>query len=893
MKHVTSVLGILLVSLFAGAPMLVQPIQAQNPRIAHSVTHARHDAPMLGRDCWFMLLNNYGAGGAGKYFALYVTSPKKTTVYVQRTGGTEDSLSIQPFTSAVFNIPLAWEMQSSGIADNFGIHVWSNDADISCYVMSHNPYTSDGMYVIPSIGWGTEYVVAGYASLFEGFGSYVYDQPSEFGIVANQDNTHVSITPSADIRIESSITGCCSCLLMAKGLTYNITLKAGQAVQYKTTCTQDCDNFDVTGTVITSNNPIGVEAGSSCPNIPCDFPYCDHVFDYIPPTRTWGNTYYSVPFYQPPGMPPSHSASTFLVIATKPGQVITRYDTATNAATTYFIAHHQYEIYWSNNIDQASRWTSDTAFLLVQYINSTSYPDNYNGQGDPAEVVLSPVENFQKTVTFITPMSIGNQSPYTNYVNIIAKSGDKHVMLDSKSVTNQFKIKIDNIYTGYRVPNVKPGGHTLTSDSGAWAYIYGYGWDESYAWPGPMGTATVVSKDTTPPIASAYGPCFGAHVDLIDVDGDSGNIGFYYVRLDTVRNMSYSLDPRWQEGAPRNTSYYQMSVIDQAQPATLVVSAFDMAGNRTTITSTYTPQTVRIGPPLQNFGLGNSSTCVYRYDTLVNTGEVPLAFNTLNLALNNQGFSIDSAVMTPLSVGEARLIKLCFKSVSGARVFDTIVFGDSCAFEEAALTGSGGQADFYVTGHDLGTQSLGASTEFCVLLINSSTTQAITIDSIWVNDPVHFVLDATGNHALPLTIPPGGRDTVCLTFRTTSPPDTAGQYKAILYAFSKELVGFGDTGDRSSTLTALLLNAAGVPAPDDKASTPALVLSDDHKLRVTLPADWQGTTRLELEDLNGIKVLEATIDRNAIDVSTLPTGAYLYRLTDGQKVLTGKMVIER
>ena len=56
-------------------------------------------------------------------------------------------------------------IHSSGdVETDKGIHIWSDDADIAVYFLSRVPFTSDGMYVIPTTGWGKEYVVGSYAS---------------------------------------------------------------------------------------------------------------------------------------------------------------------------------------------------------------------------------------------------------------------------------------------------------------------------------------------------------------------------------------------------------------------------------------------------------------------------------------------------------------------------------------------------------------------------------------------------------------------------------------------------------------------------------------------------------------------------------------------------------
>src|SRR5436190_10152588 len=129
---------------------------AQHPRIQHSVNRTAHQPPLLGRDYWFCVPTNYGSDLGGKYIALYVTSPDSGVVKVERQGDLVRSVSLTPFKTAVLNLPLTWEMQSSGKVENLGIHVWS-DRDIECHVMCHNAYTSDGFTVIPSIGWGKEY----------------------------------------------------------------------------------------------------------------------------------------------------------------------------------------------------------------------------------------------------------------------------------------------------------------------------------------------------------------------------------------------------------------------------------------------------------------------------------------------------------------------------------------------------------------------------------------------------------------------------------------------------------------------------------------------------------------------------------------------------------------
>lgn len=445
-------------------------------------------AAALGRDFWFPIITNHAWNNPGTLLVLYVTAPDTADVSVQLTGKAVKAVHVSAGKSSMLSIPLTWMMQSSGNVSNFGVHVWSDNAGIVCYFMSEATASSDGMYLIPSDDWGTEYVIAGYTASVEGWGGiYFYDEPSEFAIVADRDGTKVNITPSADLRIESSDGGCCSCLLTPKGQTFQVSLDRGQSIQFKSTCAQDCDNYDLTGTVITSNYPVGVVGGSEGANIPCDFGYTRHVFEMLPPVNSWGRTYYTAPFFQKPGNQPSHNASTFLVIATKPGQIIYRYDNDIQQEQTYYLSSKVYDSYWRNDIDQPSRWTSIAPFLLVQYINSPSYPDNFVGSGFPAEVIINPIEHFSSDVLFQTADSSGTQQAYTNYVNVITNKKASFVTIDGQDIRTGQALYVDGIYSVYRFKGVSPGAHEILSDKGVGVYVYGYRDSDAYAWTGSYG----------------------------------------------------------------------------------------------------------------------------------------------------------------------------------------------------------------------------------------------------------------------------------------------------------------------------------------------------------------------------------------------------------------------
>src|SRR5579872_1938240 len=152
--------------------------RAQNGLIQHQIVEQRNAPPTAGREFWFAIPSNYwGQDLGGKYLNVYITSAYNTTAYVGH--GTDTiGVPVTAYKISTYNAPRSWEIITSGYVEDNGVHVWSKDADLTVYFMSHNEYTSDGTYVIPTIGWGTDYVVAGFASLYEGSN----DLPSEFTI---------------------------------------------------------------------------------------------------------------------------------------------------------------------------------------------------------------------------------------------------------------------------------------------------------------------------------------------------------------------------------------------------------------------------------------------------------------------------------------------------------------------------------------------------------------------------------------------------------------------------------------------------------------------------------------------------------------------------------------
>lgn len=765
-------------------------VSAQSARIQHKVTKENLKVgPALGRDLWFTMAENYQWSSSGKYYDLYVTSPNSTTVNIQVAGAGKISRPIEAEKVLTFRIPLAWELRESGTIEKKAIRVWSDDADLSAYVLSRNPATSDGMYIIPSIGWGTEYVVAAYHSHWAGAAGGDGDLPSEFAIVANQDNTEVTINPTTDIRKGQDADA----KLYPKNVPFTIVLMRGEAVQYQAMRNDaQAEGFDFTGTTIKSSKPVGVVGGNMCANVPVEFPWCDHICDMIPPVRTWAKTYYTAPFAQRKG------GDTYLVIASEDNQYIYR---VSQSGRRQHAQLNKYEYYFRHDIEDASRWESDKPFLLAQYCNSTSWPGypttiTNNGIGDPAYTIVNSVEQYTKKVVFQTPTIATGGSAFQNFVNVIVhKDAVTTSKYDGKSLAGAGgnALPVDNEWMVYRFNSVSPGTHIVESDSGAGVYIYGYGNYDSYAWTGGYGNKTYKTEDTIAPVVETPGNCFDATITATDIHEKASKLSS--VVLDSSYNMNFDPDLDFVPGSGADQTFYKIAVQDNTREAYIRVKIYDNAGNMTQVVSTYVPQIATITPPITNFGKGQiNGTEIVQEVTIKNEGRTDFTFTELRLKLGNVGFRIVSADLSPLKPGEERKIQVGFIARQSQTVTDTILFGDACVLSKAVVVGNGGAPDFVVNDVTIGPIPAGTmetsdgpanrvAPPTGVQIQNPSDLE-VTITDIKLDANPLFRFDpAHPMNTLPIVVGPGGAHEVVFEYRpvqASNNDETTARYTAKL-----------------------------------------------------------------------------------------------------------------
>ena len=406
-----------------------------------------------GTDFWLMFNGNLGT----PTLTLFITADVNTSGTVDIPGlafSTPFSVTANAVTSVV--IPGSAANHISDIVDNLGIHVTSLQ-EVTVYGLNYIAFTTDAYLGLPTDILGTSYVVLTYPN------SNVVNGV-EFGIVGTVNGTTVTITPSVTTGIRTA------------GVPYNISLNQGETYELRNTD----GTGDLSGTTITSTQPVGVMGASQCANIPSGYTYCDHICEMIPPSTTWGKNFVTVPLRS------RINGDTWRIMASQ------------NATTVTINGVPQAPINAGDKIEviltAQSIITSDKPVLVAQYSNGSSYSGN---PGDPFMMIIPPYEQYLAGYTLTTVTGY-----VAHYINIVAPNAVVgSLTLDGVPVpVVEFTPIGVSGFSGAQVV-VTPGSHTLAATLPFGAFQYGFNNDDSYGYPGGLSLApiaTVSSLDVTP-----------------------------------------------------------------------------------------------------------------------------------------------------------------------------------------------------------------------------------------------------------------------------------------------------------------------------------------------------------------------------------------------------------
>lgn len=378
-------------------------------------------------------------------------------------------------------------MFGSQYISNLPIHVKATSS-IVCYAMNHRNHTADAYLALPRQVAGLEYRVMSYVNS-------AWDvKQSEFAVAAFEDNTTITIRPSA-----ATANGA------PAGSDITVRLDSGQAYQVQSA--SDLGVSDLTGTSVKSDKPIAVYGGHVRAEVPVGITIPgqfgdpstsrDHLCEQLPPISAWGKSHVIANFETRavPDLVRVLALDDNTVIRIN-GEVWRTLD-ANRAADTL--------------INGPITVQSDKPTLVAGIARTT---ETYLGKGDPFMAIVPPVNQTFNDYTFFAP---NNPAAYDEHHLMIMTevSGIGSVALDGTPVPPSLFTTLGTELDTHRYAianlTVTAGRHDVTSpyihEKGFVILAYGFGPADSYGYTAgglyrPIRGIRPVMHDRSEPIGS-------------------------------------------------------------------------------------------------------------------------------------------------------------------------------------------------------------------------------------------------------------------------------------------------------------------------------------------------------------------------------------------------------
>lgn len=342
------------------------------------------------------------------------------------------------------------ETETINTADITGIHL-STDKNVSVYAMNKRQYSADVAVILPTLSLGNEYIVMSHWE--DGNQNNGDNSDSEFLIVATNNNTSIQITPT--VTLEGG---------QPAGIPFEINLNKGETYQVQA-------RADLTGTKV-----IGLDNGTgSCSNFAlfagnqytkvgkcAAFYGHDHLYEQMYPVRTWGTNYTIVEFEGRIG------GDVVKVIAAQDSTSVSV------AGNTYLVNSTEHLFLTLTGINSIQ---ADKPVAVGHFSRSMGCDDTL---GDPFFILISPDQQLLRSVTFNAP-TIATVTDYALTV-VVPTIDVPNVLFDGFHISSLFLPVPDNPAMSYARVVTSAGNHSLFSEIGFIAYVYGYGVNESFGY---------------------------------------------------------------------------------------------------------------------------------------------------------------------------------------------------------------------------------------------------------------------------------------------------------------------------------------------------------------------------------------------------------------------------
>ena len=509
-----------------------------------------------GTDFWLGFMKNINFLPVN--YRILITSQEAANVFVSIPGQSwYTSGTVSPNGLLVVTVPNPVTSTPNQVL-NTGIRVQSSHP-VSVYLTNENHISTDATLVLPVELLGDEYFVQTQGVIYPGW-------PAHMLIIAPQDSTIIEITPT--VPLSGGIPS---------GVSFNVMLNEGQIYYLQSL-------YDMTGTKVRIANPAGckkiaVFSGNTCATVGnCNM--CDHLVAQLFPTHNWGYEFIATNFL-------TRSAYHLRILAKDNN---TTFSINGGAGITLNAGNYHESILNAAALIQSNKPVS------VAQLSQGKHCDNQDG--DPAMVILPPLNQYTDSSVIHSFLTNNIASLYTNITSLAADT--QHVRFNGNPVIgwNILPTKPDYAYTGF---TIIAGTHTVNSISGICCMVYGFGNIESFAYISgvdidfpEVAFQAIVGNDTLP------------HYSLSDSICLKTPITFF---IDTLLYSHFITDVIWDMGDSHSyNGYYCTHTYQASDYYTLTMSYWNKKlCKRDSITITiHTGPGVFINPTQQAICVGDT-----------------------------------------------------------------------------------------------------------------------------------------------------------------------------------------------------------------------------------------------------------------------------------------------
>lgn len=412
-----------------------------------------------GKDFWIAFAKNYSINATP---SLFISSETATSGTVSIPGlGYSINFTTTPGTMTTVVLLTSHNLTVKDGIENKGIHITALE-EVTVYGLSRYEATTDAFLCLPNNILGDSYIIPSYTGIDGTSGA------SQLVVVGTKNATEVTIIPTVAAQSR------------AAGVPFTIILDQGEAYQLQATNTGD-----LTGSIVSSNAPVAVFGSVQCAYVPSTCSACDFLAEQIPPISTWGKSFISAPLA-------SRSGDAYRFLASE--------DTTTINVNGTAVATLNKGNFFEASYSTGLHITSDKAISVIQYSRGQECA---GAPGDPFMMLIPPYEQFLGNYT----ISTSDDGFSSNYINLVVPTraiGD--VRVDGAVVPAASFTAIGTSGFHYAAISISIGTHTINSNYPVGVHVYGFGFYDSYGYPGGQSFSQVAYIDSimlAPPTSGA------------------------------------------------------------------------------------------------------------------------------------------------------------------------------------------------------------------------------------------------------------------------------------------------------------------------------------------------------------------------------------------------------